>query len=47
MPELHDNLVTQLKPEENDVIIIGCGTNRYLAETGAKMAAIKLLKNNH
>ena len=47
MPELHDNLVTQLKPEENDVIIIGCGTNRYLAEIGAKMAAIKLLKNNH
>ena len=47
MPELHDKLVTQLKPEENDVIIVGSGTNRHLAEIGAKMAAIKLLNNNH
>lgn len=47
MPDLHDKLVTQLKPEENDVIIVGSGENRDLAEIGAKMAAIKLLKNNH
>ncbi len=47
MPKLHDKLVTQLKPEENDVIIVGSGENRSLAEIGAKMAAIKLLKNNH
>ena len=47
MPELHDKLVTALNPKENDVIIIGSGANRNLAEIGAKMAAIKLLKNNH
>lgn len=47
MPELHDKLVTELNPKENDVIIVGSGENRDLAEIGAKMAAIKLLKNNH
>ncbi len=47
MPELHDKLVAQFKPKENDVIIIGCGENRDVAEIGAKMAAIKLLKNNN
>ena len=47
MPELHDKLVTQLKPKENDVIIVGCGKNKELAEIGAKMAAIKLLKNKN
>ena len=47
MPELHDKLVTQFKPKENDVIIIGSGENRAIAEIGAKMAAIKLLKNNN
>ena len=45
MPELHDKLVTQLNPKENDVIIVGSGENRDLAEIGAKMAAIKLLKS--
>jgi predicted transcriptional regulator len=47
MPELYDKLVTQFKPEENDVIIVGCGENRNDAEIGAKMAAIKLLKNDN
>jgi predicted transcriptional regulator len=47
MPELHDRLVTQFKPKENDVIIVGCGENREVAEIGAKMAAIKLLKDNN
>jgi predicted transcriptional regulator len=47
MPMLHDELVTKLNPNENDVIIVGCGENRELAEIGAKMAAIKLLKNNN
>jgi hypothetical protein len=46
MPELHDKLVTQFKPKENDVIIVGCGENRHLAEIGVKMAAIKLLNSN-
>jgi predicted transcriptional regulator len=45
MSELHDNLVAHFKPKENDAIIVGCGENRELAEIGAKMAAIKLLKN--
>jgi len=44
---LHDEIVTKLNPNENDVIIVGCGENRKLAEIGAKMAAIKLLKNNN
>jgi hypothetical protein len=38
--------VTKLNPNQNDVIIVGSGENRDLAEIGAKMAAIKLLKNN-
>ena len=44
---LHDEIVTKLNPNENDVIIVGSGETRDLAETGAKMAAIKLLKNNN
>ena len=44
---LHDEIVTKLNPNENDVIIVGSGENRNLAEIGAKMAAIKLLKNNN
>jgi len=44
---LHDEIVTKLNPNENDVIIVGSGENRKLAEIGAKMAAIKLLKNNN
>jgi len=47
MPGLHDRLVTQFKPKENDVIIVACGENRGLAEIGARMAAIKLLKNKN
>jgi len=47
LPLLHDELVTKLNPNQNDVIIVGSGENRKLAENGAKMAAIKLLKNNN
>jgi predicted transcriptional regulator len=46
-PMLHDELVTKLNPNKNDVIIVGSGETRELAEMGAKMAAIKLLKNNN
>jgi predicted transcriptional regulator len=46
-PMLHDELVTKLNPNQNDVIIVGSGETRELAEMGAKMAAIKLLKNNN
>ena len=45
MPDLHDKLVSQFKPKENDVIIVGCGENLDIAEIGVKMAAIKLLRN--
>ena len=45
-PKLHDELMTKLKPNQNDVIIVGSGETRELAEMGAKMAAIKLLKNS-
>ncbi len=44
MPSLYNKLITKFKPKENDVIIVGSGENRELAEIGAKMAAIKLLK---
>jgi hypothetical protein len=44
-PVLHDELVTKLKPNQNDVIIVGSGETRQQAEMGAKMAALKLLKN--
>ena len=47
MPELHDELVNQFNPKENDVIIVGCGENRENAEMGAKMAAIKLLSTSN
>jgi predicted transcriptional regulator len=47
MPSLHNQLVTKFKPKENDVIIVGSGENRKLAEIGAKMAALKLLKNTN
>ena len=45
MPELHEKLVIQFNPTENDVIIVSCGENRELAELGARMAAFKLLKD--
>ena len=44
-PVLHDELVAKLKPKQNDVIIVGSGETRQQAEMGAKMAALKLLKN--
>jgi predicted transcriptional regulator len=47
LPELHIKLINQFKPKENDVIIVGCGKNQHTAEMGAKMAAIKLLRNSN
>ena len=41
-----DNILTsKLNPKENDVIIVGSGENKKIAEIGAKMAALKLLKS--
>ena len=42
---VHDMLVSELSPKENDVIIIGSGENKTSAEIGAKMAALELLKS--
>jgi predicted transcriptional regulator len=46
MPDLHSKLMKKFTPKENDVIIIGWGEDRKLAEVGAKMAAINLLKKS-
>lgn len=43
---IHNLLVSQLKPKENDVIIIGSGNKRREAEFGAKAAAFELLKSD-
>ena len=43
--EIHDIVISNLHPKENDVVIFGSGENKTSAEIGAIMAAIKLLKN--
>jgi len=40
---IHETLISKLDPKENDVIIIGSGENKRLAELGAKMAVFELL----
>ena len=40
---IHETLISKLDPKENDVILIGSGENKRLAELGAKMAAFELL----
>ena len=42
---IHDVLISALKPEEDDVIIIGSADDRFTAEFGARAAALKLLKS--
>ncbi len=42
---IHDMLVSKLNPKENDVIIVGSGENKKLAEIGTKTAALELLRN--
>jgi predicted transcriptional regulator len=44
MQLIHDMLVAKLKPEEDDVIIIGSADDKQTAEFAAKTAALKLLK---
>jgi predicted transcriptional regulator len=43
IPSIHKTLISKLDPKENDVVIIGSGENKRLAELGAKMAALGLL----
>ena len=45
MPVLNKQLMIMFNPKENDVIIIGTAETKKLAEIGAKMAVIKLLRN--
>lgn len=42
---IYDILLAKLQPEQNDVIIIGSAFDKQAAEVGAKMAALKLLKD--
>lgn len=44
--QIRDMLVSELKPKENDVIIIGSADNKLKAELGAKTAAFELLKSS-
>ena len=44
-PTIQDLLVSKLKPEENDVIILGSANDKQTAELGAKTAAFELLKS--
>ena len=41
---IRDILISKLRPQENDVIIIGTAEDKKTAELGAKMSAFKLLK---
>jgi len=41
---IHEMFISKLDPKENDVILVGSGENKRLAELGAKMAALELLK---
>lgn len=40
---IHTTMLSNLKPKENDVIVIGSAENKISAELGAKMAAFQLL----
>ncbi|MCK4953386.1 hypothetical protein KAS14_06350 [Candidatus Bathyarchaeota archaeon] len=42
---IRDRLMSELKPKENDVIIIGSADNERSADLGAKAAAFELLKS--
>lgn len=44
---IYNMLITNLKPEENDVIVIGSANEKLLAEFGAKAAALELLKTEN
>jgi len=42
---IRDTLISELKPRENDVVIIGSAEDKLSAEFGAKTAAFELLKS--
>ena len=43
-PSLYNDLERKLNPNQDDVIIVGSGDTKEVAEMGAIMAAIELLK---
>jgi predicted transcriptional regulator len=47
IPSIHKMLLSRLSPKENDVIIVGSGENEKIAELGAKMAALELLRTEN
>jgi hypothetical protein len=44
VPQVHERLMSELKPRENDVIVIGSAKDRLAAEFGAIAAALETLK---
>lgn len=47
VPTIHETLISKLKPQENDVVIIGTGEDRLTAELGAIAATLETLKRAH
>jgi len=43
-PEIYDILMTKLRPEEGDSIVIGSADEKKIAEFGAKAAALEILR---
>ena len=46
LPKMRDALISQLKPQENDIIVIGSADDRLTAEFGAIAAALETLKTH-
>ena len=44
-PEINRLILTRLSPGEGDAIIVGSSDDPYLAELGAKSAALELLRD--
>ena len=44
IPAVHEALVSKLKPQENDIIVIGSASDKLTAEFGAIAAALETLK---
>lgn len=46
LPNIRDVLISQLKPQENDIIVIGSANDKLTAEFGAIAAALETLKTH-
>ncbi len=47
IPQVRETLISQLKPHENDVVVIGSADDRLQAEYGAIAAALETLKGSN